>query len=210
MINHKHRVIFIHLPRTAGTAFEAAIQGRDQAHVPDGVWLKHISQARAEKEYSQYWGDYKKFTIVRNPFDWLVSYVHLDARRICNVYGPLSNHSEKQFKFKRFVKRLVKTNNLNAIPSPGWFEQSCKYFDTFDPADMDLIIKFEELEQGVDDLSELLGFEISLPSRDQLVAGGNYPKTKRRKNYKSYYDKRTERLVTDLFSEELAYFNYEF
>ena len=208
MISHKHKCIFIHLPRTAGTAIEFALRNSE-----GNIWLKHITQARSEEEYSKYWNDYKKFTVVRNPFDWLVSYIHLDAYHLCDAYHALHFLKKKRrdgkLNFKRLVRRLIKTNDLNTIPSPGWFTQRCRFFDTFTPSDMDLIIKFEDLEKGIEDLSKLLDSEVILPAREDIPEE-HCPKTIRTKNHRLYYDPETRDLVTSFFAEELDCFGYKF
>lgn len=66
MISHQYKCIFIHIQRCAGTSIETWIDGDDLWHKePD---KKHIIASQARSLYRDYWDDYFKFSIVRNPF----------------------------------------------------------------------------------------------------------------------------------------------
>ncbi|MDH3378911.1 MAG: sulfotransferase family protein, partial [Gammaproteobacteria bacterium] len=79
MISHKLKIIFIHVPRTAGTSIEMALIGKDWWDVdPD---TKHIDWVKAKEVYAEYWDKYLKFSVVRNPWDWLASLYSSHRRR---------------------------------------------------------------------------------------------------------------------------------
>lgn len=65
MISHEFKCIFIHIPATAGTSIEEWIVGRDWWEVSPPT--KHMLASQARREYSEYWDDYFKFSIVRDP-----------------------------------------------------------------------------------------------------------------------------------------------
>ena len=64
MISHEKKLIFIHIPKNAGTSIIKAI-GEDQ------IIDKSIEEYK--KHYIKYWSDYKKFTVVRDPIDRFIS-----------------------------------------------------------------------------------------------------------------------------------------
>lgn len=71
MISHESKSIFIHLPRTGGSTMETLLCGRDWSHID---WAtKHIHWKKAKSLYSEYWDSYFKFSIVRNPVEWVRS-----------------------------------------------------------------------------------------------------------------------------------------
>tara|TARA_R110000824_G_scaffold5436_1_gene25093 strand:- start:800 stop:1498 length:699 start_codon:yes stop_codon:yes gene_type:complete len=71
MINHKHKCIFIHIQRTAGSYIEQFIDGRAAwEHYPKE---KHLLASQAKKLYKEYWNDYFKFSIIRNPWERMTS-----------------------------------------------------------------------------------------------------------------------------------------
>jgi hypothetical protein len=71
MISDKHRVLFYHIPRTAGTTVEFLFCGKDWAFINHKT--KHPSITDFKNEYKNVWDDYTKFSIVRNPFEWVRS-----------------------------------------------------------------------------------------------------------------------------------------
>lgn len=71
MISHDLKAIFIHIPRTGGTSVETALVGNNWWKIHPQT--KHLNWQDAKREYSEYWDDYFKFTIIRNPWDWLAS-----------------------------------------------------------------------------------------------------------------------------------------
>jgi len=64
-INHEKKLIFIHMPKNAGTSIIKA------------MGLKNILMDKTVDEYKEtykdYWNDYLKFTVVRDPIDRFIS-----------------------------------------------------------------------------------------------------------------------------------------
>lgn len=71
VISHEYRCIFIHIPRTAGTAIERWICGRDWWYIEPST--KHLVASQARRLYEEYWDGYFKFSLVPNPWDRMVS-----------------------------------------------------------------------------------------------------------------------------------------
>lgn len=71
LIDHKNKTIFIHIPRTGGTSIESAFFDKDWEHIEK--FTKHLHWKTAKVIYYPFWDDYTKFTVVRNPWDWIVS-----------------------------------------------------------------------------------------------------------------------------------------
>ena len=76
-INHKHKFIFIHIPKNAGTSIRNSfnINGYDKQVVSKRYPHSTCSEI---KKYcgDEIWNSYYKFSFVRNPFDRLVSFYH--------------------------------------------------------------------------------------------------------------------------------------
>lgn len=64
-INHEKKLIFIHIPKNAGTSIIKAM----------GVENLYMDKTIEEykEHYHDYWNEYKKFTIVREPIDRFIS-----------------------------------------------------------------------------------------------------------------------------------------
>ena len=64
MINHKYKLIFIHIPRTGGSSIEKAILNNNSSwwkiHAPS----KHLTAYSAKKIYQPYWDDYLKILLL--------------------------------------------------------------------------------------------------------------------------------------------------
>ena len=71
MISHQHKLLFYHIPRTAGTTLELLFINMDWAYVD--LSTKHPSMENFKKIYEEFWMDYQKISIVRNPFSWVKS-----------------------------------------------------------------------------------------------------------------------------------------
>jgi len=64
-ISHEKKLIFIHIPKNAGTSIIKAM----------GVENLYMDKTIEEykEHYQDYWNDYKKFTVVRDPIDRFIS-----------------------------------------------------------------------------------------------------------------------------------------
>ena len=64
-INHEKKLIFIHIPKNAGTSIIKAM----------GVENLYMDKTIKEykEHYGDYWNEYKKFTVVREPIDRFIS-----------------------------------------------------------------------------------------------------------------------------------------
>ena len=71
MISHKHKCIFIHLPRTGGSFIEKLITGK-QLWKTD-LSTKHLLASQAKEKYKDYWDEYFKFSFVRHPYKRFIS-----------------------------------------------------------------------------------------------------------------------------------------
>jgi hypothetical protein len=64
-INHEKKLIFIHIPKNAGTSIIKAMG------VENLFMDKTIEEYK--EHYGDYWNEYKKFTVVREPIDRFIS-----------------------------------------------------------------------------------------------------------------------------------------
>lgn len=99
MIDHKRKLIFIHIPRTGGTSIE-----RMAGVIKDKSDKHHIASEIKAIVSPECWDEYFKFTIRRHPY-----------QRICSVYKWLYHHEEHpMYTTLNFIDWLefIKTTNM--------------------------------------------------------------------------------------------------
>lgn len=64
-INHEKKLIFIHIPKNAGTSIIKAMGLKNM--------LMDKTVGEYKETYKDYWNDYLKFTVVRDPIDRFIS-----------------------------------------------------------------------------------------------------------------------------------------
>jgi len=138
MISHELKTIFIHIPRTGGTSVETALVGNNWWKIQPET--KHIDWQQAHQHYSEYWDQYLKFTIVRNPWDWLAS--------LYNSHDRGGNKSWEEY---------VRKPNLYP------HEQKSLLQSEIIGHQMDHILRYETLNEDFIRLCQALGIKKSLP-----------------------------------------------
>ena len=154
MINHKYKCIFIHIPKTGGSSIESTLDGRDWWHWTDNLndttWsrdgekrddlvnphtsiLKHINVEEARKAYFEEWRAYYKFTIVRNPYDWIFSCYRASLPRMSKWLGI--NSFEQYLDNHPMKGHMVREENWGfkwGIPQTRWLTPFCRYWMPMD------------------------------------------------------------------------------
>ena len=180
--------IFIHINKTAGTSIGNAI----------GLPIKHHQTAReiiASVGQDQ-WNKAYKFTLVRNPWDKVVS--HYEYRRKRNKTEVAS----RNISFSDWVKKTYGPekdpfyfNNPRAFqPQVEWLKNNEGRID------IDFIGKFESINDDFDQIKSTIGLEAELPHLNASTRAG----------YQSYYDDETREIVAHWFREDIEAFEYQF
>ena len=128
-INHKHKFIFIHIPKNAGTSIRNSfnINGYDKKVVSKRYPHSTCSEI---KKYigDNIWNEYYKFSFVRNPFDRLVSFYHF--------------HKSDQYKHKvgreraytqSFKDWVIDTKDKNVIQTQSdYLDEQINFIGSFE------------------------------------------------------------------------------
>ena len=70
MIIQKYKTIFIHIPKNAGTSIETLFLNRSFQIQPG----KHDNIHMIKRKFPEIYNSHRKFTIIRNPYDKMVSW----------------------------------------------------------------------------------------------------------------------------------------
>lgn len=180
MIDHKHKFIFIHIPRTGGTSIENLL-----GKVNEGDKHKSLFSLEKKVDISSFF----KFSFIRNPWDITIS------KYVAPYYCKINKLSNKSFLY--FLE--------NYFPAPN--EAGDSFHDYFDPSKMDYIGRFETREKDLDYISNKIGIELD-PKFS--VKQKEMQRTRSKKHYTEYYDDETREIVAQKYAQDIERFGYKF
>ena len=147
MISFSNNFIFIHINKTAGSSIEVALKdyGIKKPLIKEGNFPH--SQHFKYDDYKDYIGDnftnFYTFTVVRNPWDRVVSYYHNGA-------------ITKNLNFNNWVIDRYKNNNF--LDHMRMYQPCTEWFDKVDKIrglDITLVISSLKLEHSLELLKQL-------------------------------------------------------
>jgi chondroitin 4-sulfotransferase 11 len=186
----KHRYlddfIFIHINKTGGSSIENALK----------IPLEHKTATEKQQQLGEKeWNKKLTFTVVRNPWDKVVSHYHY------RVKTNQTNLRNKPIKFKEWVKLTYKNMDETYYDKPKMFMPQTSWItDSNGKIIVDEILNFENLNEDFNSVMVKLGKQIPLP----------HLKRSNHINYKTYYDTETVEIVDNWFKEDINNFDYQF
>jgi hypothetical protein len=219
------RVVHIHIPKTGGTWLNTQLTNLGVTaydHSTISVCLSNLNQRfpvwscdsqpslglsmKSEPEYDKF-KKACKIGIVRNPFDWLVSYyLHTGSGKWSHHRGwddIVNTHNIESF--EHFVRTLCN-------PQKRWWHvwlKRCIFYQVFNEKGnigVDIILKKENLTNGTVQLFLDLGLV-----RDEIEINQTFiNKNPINFDYRSYYTSELIDITSKFFEQELAIFDYKF
>ena len=203
--SHAHRFVFVKTRKTAGTSIEIALSrhcgpadvitpispedeelrrsvgGRGpQHHRGEPPAYNHMGARRViELIGRQTWDDYFTFAVERNPFDVVASSWRYSTRR------PDFTRSFAEFVRSPRLERLARNQRLYRLRGE---------------VVVDHVYRYEELSDGMADVSRRIGVEIDLPHAKGSGGAG----------YRELYGPGDADLVATAFARTISDFGYEF
>ena len=198
-LSRKHKLFFIHIPRTAGTSIYEAL---DLDYCRHYTWQYHYIN------HSSVWYKYNKFSIVRNPYTRAVStynYIKMDESYWHSVSGnaPDGKHIDYDFctnhTFKETINELYSNFLDGSLSGDEWLRQTFFIFHK-DRLMVDDILKFENLPDNFYNLMNRYGINgVELPTLNSSNTS----------NYMRYYDKELKNKVYEIYKEDFNELNYK-
>ena len=201
MISHKHKFIYIHIPKCGGCSLKDYLR----KHCPDKRQnTQHNSLGVVLKENSKDIQDYYKFTFVRNPWCRLVS-----------LYYFWFSQTQKSVFYKWDFKQVdfIKDNGLSFIDfihvtnsNDSVFHQKPHlkpYIGFFmdDPSSFDFIGKIENYQEDFGIICDKIGVP-----KEQIP----HSNRSKHKHYTEYYDDEARSIVAEKYAKDIEYFGYKF
>ena len=215
IISRGRKYIFVHIPKTGGTSLAAALEDRAmrgdiligdtekakrrkrrvkklQESARGRLW-KHSNLIDIEGVVTpQEVEDFFVFTMVRNPWDRVVSYYHwlrtqsFDHRMV---------HLSKMMTFSDFVKHMFTRKQMEQWPYTAYTTDSqgrnrCNHY-----------IRLETWRPDMDMLAQHLGF---MPGIGHLNRSPRHP------DYRTYYTDETAEVVGNICRQDIMRFGYRF
>ncbi len=213
IISRGRRYVFVHIPKTGGTAMALALEARamkDDVLIGDtpkavrrrgrlkgvqtsGRLWKHSTLADAEGLITRdEMTDFMVVTMVRNPWDRIVSYYHwLQAQRFEHPAVKLAQALD----FSEFLNHAHTQSGLRANPYAHYVTDGAgRICDT-------LFARLEHWQDDLEPFAQHLGFRIDLPRANV---------SDRRRDWRGYYSDADAGLVAKLCQADIARSGYVF
>lgn len=216
-INSNHKIIFIHVPKTGGTSIEQILEmmspdafltykpsrntysllpldkfTSDEYRLCASKNLQHFTLRELQKVLDpQIYKEYKKISVVRNPYERLVSEFAYSQKTI-----------NRHHNFDMFVKKnLAHPQYLRNWLFDGHLETQTSFLineeNNFNS--IDKIYRYENLQDCLKDLNSLTGKN----TYPHLYKSAHQP-------YQEYYTQYLQELVYNFYKEDFINFNYSF
>lgn len=179
------KFLFIHIPKTGGTAISKALS----------LKVDHSTQDDLEKKINLQPSEHFSFAFCRNPWDRFLS-LYFYCMQGSKMY-PLQNTSNK-ISFELFCE--ICSKGLFVGNQYIWFVhfQKQKHFIN---DNIKFIGRFEQLQKDFDFVCN----QIQIPFKQLSKLN-----TTKHEHYSHYYDRKTRDIVYHLYKEDIKYFKYEF
>ena len=228
MHSHDHKFIYVHIPKSAGTFVKHYLlsniepeykNNQNQQDYDDKYNVTCERSLNAIASEIPDHKDYFKFTVVRNPFDRVVSmFSYLGGWKFDyfienNIDSPMMPYVKKFHSyylsddFDGFIKYAYEEEAVRKFHS-GYYDNYIDRIKIKGEVAIDQFYKMENINGCLFSLKETLGFDNSSGFNDwRKNSSSDY---KKKASYREYYSDYSREYIGDHFYRDLEYFGYGF
>lgn len=197
LINYsKGRCTFIHIPKTGGNSVTNWLQTYFYAQVTKGK--QHATVAETKERFGRKIG--WTFCVVRNPWDWAVSWY--EFRLMLYRYYLELARSGKPRKGHTVESCRSHIERLESLGFTNWLKTAKLKTQHAWAKDVDIKLKLDNIEEDFMMIQEILKCRMPLPILNK--------NTQRQKNYRNYYSTYTRDLLKEKLSIDIETYGFEF
>lgn len=210
-VSHKYKCTFVHIPKTGGTSIEKALEmfadwkheDREKLfgliHSKEILEKKYLSnflqhlKAKEICELTQLPDDYFVFSLVRNPWDRMVSIYHnMDVNLITMALDK--GVELRNLTFNEFLFSLQGINHIH-------LEEQWKFlYNSQDNLLVDYLGRFEDFSRSFSFICNKLNINVELPHYN----------CSEHLHYREYYTEETMALVSSWYQRDIKLFSYKY
>lgn len=209
MLSHKFKCIFVHIPKCGGTSIESILWPDKDDRTTSNLWmgfiskynnkyqtggLQHLLASQIQQEIgSNFFEEYFKFSIVRNPWDKAVSqFKYMKKRGDLREYIGMSEGDS----FKKYLSLIQRRKHVQ------WESQYKFLTDESEKYIVDYIGRFESFNEHVIKILNQLcvNYSASIPHLNKSDLS----------DYRGFYNAELKKLVGDIYQKDIEKFEYEF
>jgi len=216
LISYSHHFIFFHVAKVAGLSIRNALEPYvqepekfkirrppktlgDKPNPLYEMWESFLIHAKAKDAKQELpddiYNNFYKFAFVRNPWDWQVSMYHFILKETSHIRYKLV---KSMTSFEEYLEWIINTKKPYAKGATKF--QKDMITDNDGNLIVDFVGKYETLAQDFQHICKIINIKASLPSINRTL----------HRDYKSYYNDKTKKMVEEHFKEDIELFGYTF
>lgn len=218
ILSQTHSFIFVHVPKTAGTAMTSALdpfgiypprtlwrsflRRLPLREAPDKVYLrKHETAAGVRRKLGpDVFDPFHRFAVVRNPYDHAVShYEFMKQFRIPKIAQKVANMSFADYLRYRMKPPFWNDTFFARLPNQSYF-----LVDEAGALLVHRLLRFETLADDFDVMVHDLGMgDVTLHRENETISRAD------KRPWQSYFDSESKALADELYAPDFALLGYD-
>lgn len=196
-------LIFVHIPKNAGTTIDNTFFGEER-----GKFSGHHKWGTYKTKVSDKWDNYTTFSIVRNPWDRVVSsyvYARKDESYWHSAINPEQSRMGKHFDYDTLKDKSFSeaVEMIDDLEHQSWGSQYPYICDDEKNTKVDYVLRMENLNSELENMFSEEGVEVKYNMKKENV-------TREEKDYREWYNGETKKKVKNYYKTDIELFDYSF